>query len=195
MKKFLALLLALGTMLTLAACEGKTEDNTEASTTESVGTSSASQPTESFTPPEITVKPQDFSFEDIVSRIEDPEQSVNWGKQSKEVKQKVIDSLKAEGWEVVFGNDGSMKLNQQESGITMIQSSDGSWTGWDKDGNQSTVGKKWPDSKLTRLLPKPSLRFKFQKETKKVFIPCLNQALHWMILKPMQTRLRIQALI
>ncbi|MBP5154377.1 MAG: hypothetical protein ILP12_05165 [Lachnospiraceae bacterium] len=79
-----------------------------------------------------------------------------WGLQDPAARQRIIDSAKADGYDVSFGDDGSMTVKDQE-GTVFVQGPDGSWT-MQGDGQSTQLGGDWPDNEFTRLVPKPDFK-------------------------------------
>ncbi len=80
-----------------------------------------------------------------------------WGLQDPARKQQIIDSAKADGYDVSFGNDGSMTVEDKD-GTVLVQKPDGSWTMQGEEGQSAQFGGDWPDNELTRLVPKPDFK-------------------------------------
>jgi len=89
-----------------------------------------------------------------------------------EAKQAFIEEARADGYDVTFGADGSMRMEDIETGEIVIQNPDGSWTISDgEDGGEAnfTFGGEWPDNELTRLVPKPEFTLAGAMETPNLF--------------------------
>ncbi len=80
-----------------------------------------------------------------------------WGKQDEATKQQIIAEGKKDGVDISFGADGSMTVVDPESGDTIIQNPDGTWTIKSDDGTIGQYGGNWPENEFTKLLPKPDM--------------------------------------
>ena len=80
-----------------------------------------------------------------------------WGMSDPAAKQRIIDSAKAEGFDVSFGDDGSMTVKDKD-GTVFVQSPDGAWSMKEDGGQSASIGGEWPDNKFTKLIPKPDFK-------------------------------------
>jgi hypothetical protein len=70
-------------------------------------------------------------------------------------RQAMIDAGKAEGIDVTFEADGSVKF-VDEDGTVAVQKPDGTWVIETDDGTmQFQIGGNWPDNEYTKMIPKP----------------------------------------
>ncbi len=130
MKKLFSILLVLIMVFAFVACDESTENSSE-------GTTAA---------PSI-------DFASIMSG--NGSTSTIWGKQDAATKQSIIAEGKKEGLDISFGADGSMTVVDDESGDTITQNADGTWTIKSSDGGEGQFGGNWPENDFTKLLPKP----------------------------------------
>ncbi len=138
MKKFLALLLALLTILSFAACDAANKSTDESNNADS--TEAATSKTPNFN--------EMFAGNGSTDYI--------WGKQDAVTKQELIAVGKQSGIDISFSADGTMTMYDTASKETIIQKPDGTWVFSDEDGNEAQLGGSWPDNEFTKLLPKPS---------------------------------------
>ncbi|MBP5633253.1 MAG: hypothetical protein J6X34_09590 [Clostridia bacterium] len=80
-----------------------------------------------------------------------------WGLQDPSARQQIIDSAKADGYDVSFGNDGSMTVKDKD-GTVFVQGPDGTWTMQGEEGQSTQLGGNWPDNEFTKLVPKPDFK-------------------------------------
>ena len=80
-----------------------------------------------------------------------------WGLQDPAARQRIIDSAKADGFDVSFGADGSMTVKDKD-GTVFVQKPDGTWTMQGGDGQTAQLGGDWPNNEFTRLVPKPGFK-------------------------------------
>ncbi len=80
-----------------------------------------------------------------------------YGQQSAAAREEIIASAKAEGYDVSFGDDGSMTVTG-EDGTVFVQNTDGSWTVRGENGQSSQLGGDWPDNRFTKLIPEPPFK-------------------------------------
>lgn len=80
-----------------------------------------------------------------------------WGQQDAAARQQIIDSAKADGYDVSFGADGSMTVKDKDGNV-FVQKPDGKWTMQGEDGHSAQLGGDWPDNKFTKLVPKPDFK-------------------------------------
>ncbi len=80
-----------------------------------------------------------------------------WGEQNAATQQEIINSAKADGYDVSFGKDGSMTVKGAD-GSVVVQNPDGTWTLNSSDGTTAQFGGDWPDNEFTKLLPKPDFQ-------------------------------------
>jgi hypothetical protein len=151
MKKLLALALATILALSLAACtvnigEEKGGGNTPSGSTSTPtgnNNSGGNNPTQ---------KPADVDFGAIMGGG-----AGNYSNLSPADKQAMIDAGKAEGVNVTFEADGSVRF-EDESGFVTVQDPNGNWVIGTDDGElQLLTDGSWPDNEYTKLLPKPDL--------------------------------------
>ena len=80
-----------------------------------------------------------------------------YGRQSAAARAQIIESAKADGYDVSFGDDGSMTVTGGD-GAVFVQKSDGSWIMQRENGQSAQIGGEWPDNRFTKLLPKPDFK-------------------------------------
>ncbi len=153
MKKIFAILLTLLLIFALAACGDNGENPNDDPLNRDDGTTEQGGQENPGTQGGENNNGGDTSDIDIGSIIGGATDTV-WGKQDEATKQAIIDSAKADGYDVTFGADGSMTVVDPTTGETMIQNPDGSWTFSDDEGS-GQLGGNWPDNEFTKLLPKP----------------------------------------
>lgn len=129
MKKLFAILLALMLALSLAACGEKEKDPSTAAS--------------------------DIDFAAIMGGNGAAE--TVWGKQDETTKQQIIAEGKKDGYDISFSADGSMTVVDPESGETVIQNPDGTWSVKGEDGTVGQFGGNWPENEFTKLLPRPDM--------------------------------------
>ncbi len=158
MKKIAVCLLALWLAMTLIACDpsnGGNDDTTAggdtiaAGTTDGVGTTDQNPSAESGIGSVMTP-----NFGEILGGTAGSD--TVWGKTDAATKAAIIESGRAQGVEVSFAADGTMTVRDTNTGNTVIQRPDGTWSISDDAGNQTQIGGAWPENDLTKLIPKPS---------------------------------------
>lgn len=81
-----------------------------------------------------------------------------------------IGEARAEGVEVDFGEDGSIRSLDSAEGKYRQSSEDGSWTFTGRDGTQAQGGGfDWPDNEFTRRIPRPDFDFLSPTQTRDTF--------------------------
>ncbi len=96
-----------------------------------------------------------------------------WGLQDPAVRQRIIDSAKANGFEVSFGPDGTMTVKDGD-GSVFEQGSDGTWSQQNDNGQGAQIGGEWPDNEFTRLLPRPDFPLSGSALTESDFTAAFN---------------------
>ncbi len=147
MKKITAILLVLLLVFSLAAC-GDNEDNPNNDDPLN-RTDGTTQGGENNNGGDTSGTP-DVDIDAIIGGST----STVWGKQDEATKQQIINEAKADGYDVTFGADGSMTLVNPDTGETVIQNPDGTWTFDDGEGS-GQLGGDWPDNEFTKLIPNP----------------------------------------
>ncbi len=141
MKKLLAILLALLTVLSLVACDLEEEapsgdeplHRDDTATTPTQGGNTDNPGTATDVPgitadiPGVTGDVNvEVDFEDIING-NDATNTI-WGKQDEATKQQMIAEGKKEGYDVSFSHDGSTTIVDKATGETVVQKPDGIWT-------------------------------------------------------------------
>ncbi len=147
MKKILILLLSLLLVFSLAACDNNETPNNDDPLNRDPGTSQNGDQGNSNN------SDVNIDFGAIIAGNGDT--STVWGKQDDATKQAIIDEGKASGYDITFGDDGSMNV-KDEDGNEYIQKPDGTWTMKFEDGGEAQFGGNWPENEFTKLVPKPS---------------------------------------
>ncbi len=150
MKKLLSILLALTLCLSFFAC-GDDEENNSSSSQNSTSTQTSTGGGNSS-----GGSSSSFDLGSIMTG--NGATDTVWGKQDAATKQEIIAAGKAEGVDISFGADGSMTIVDPESGVTMTQAPNGTWTFSDGSGSQGQLGGNWPDNEFTRLIPRPEFQ-------------------------------------
>jgi|GEM_PF-2262642 len=165
MKKWTTLALAALLALSMAACGSKDDEQKETDPTPTP-TQSADAPTFDPITPDAPVDPitQDdtapegaeeylldsvFGMPELISGM------------SAAVQETLRGEAEMEGFALTIGTDGSAAFANAETGESMIQNADGSWTITDSDGAVANIGTSWPDNEFTRLVPQPSFAIDF----------------------------------
>ncbi len=137
MKKLMLLCIILLLALSLVACDSESGAGGRGSGEES-------------TQPSIG----DINFAAIFSGNADV--GTIWGLQDPASQQAIIEAGRKEGVDVSFGADGSMAVVDPETGDTVIQKPDGTWTIKGSDGSEGQFGGNWPKNEFTEQLPTPA---------------------------------------
>ena len=78
------------------------------------------------------------------------------GGNSEEARKALVEAAKAQGYEVSYGEDGSLILKDAD-GTALVQGPDGSWSVQGSGEGTAQLGGDWPDNEYTRQVPKPEL--------------------------------------
>ena len=143
---FLALLLSLALLFLLTSCGSKpsaeVDDDPPLIRDDSTGSALTPANTAAVLPDFASIMAGNGSTDTV------------WGQQNAAIRQEIIDSAKADGYDVSFGDDGSMTVTDAD-GLVFVQKPDGTWTMQGENGQSTQLGGNWPDNEFTRLLPKP----------------------------------------
>ena len=157
--KFLALLLALTLVFTLAACGNGNNDDpsgsqqgTNAPLNREDDTSSTENQGGTQSGNNDPSNVGDIDIGSIMSG--NGSTDTIYGRLDEASKQQIISDLAKDGYEASFGADGSMTIVDPD-GTTMVQKPDGTWVIKDEDGGEGQLGGDWPDNEFTKLIPKP----------------------------------------
>ena len=146
---FLALLIISALLLSLASCgfkpRGDIDDDAPLVRDDSTGQTSAPAGNGEEMPDFAAIMAGNGSA-DIV-----------WGQRDAAARQKIVDAARANGYDVSFGEDGSMTVKDQD-GSVFVQKPDGTWTMQGENGQSAQLGGDWPDNEFTKLVPKPDFK-------------------------------------
>jgi hypothetical protein len=86
-------------------------------------------------------------------------------------KQAFIEESKADGYDVSFSADGTMRMENKDTGEVVIQKPDGSWSFTDGEGGDADIsfGGDWPENEFTKLIPKPEFSLSSAVATPNLF--------------------------
>ncbi len=175
MRKIVGIALVMVLVLSLAACGGGNASSNDTPLTRPSSGSTASSPPPSAPAANIPDTP------DIGAILSGSGGDAPISGYDEATKQAFIDEAKADGYEITFAPDGSMRMEDTQSGEVIIQKPDGTWTvevaddGGDAGGNIDVdFGGNWPDNDFTRLVPKPEFNISFSNSSEVEFTAMLD---------------------
>ncbi len=177
MKKLLTLILALAVVLSLAACGAGGNDIGGASSTADTTDTPLTRPSESSSPQSSEPVQNTPDTPDLGAILSGAGGSALISGYDEATKQAFIDDAKADGYDVTFEPDGSMRMEDTQSGDVIIQKPDGTWAVEAAgDGGDIDVdfGGNWPDNEFTRLVPKPEFNISFSNSSEYEFTAMLD---------------------
>ncbi|MDR1539313.1 MAG: hypothetical protein LBU32_15210 [Clostridiales bacterium] len=185
MKKAILLLLTMTMILSASACNNGSEPAPQVSDDTSLTLENSGQPEDDVTeessegleteePAESSEPSEDATAEtsgtfDINSLITSQGGSALISALGDEEKQLFIDAAIAAGYNVEFGEDGSMNLSNAQTGDEIIQNSDGTWQTGAAEANSAQTEDIWPDNEYTQLIPKPDFAVTSVLENEGIF--------------------------
>ncbi len=171
MRKIVGLALAMVLILSLAACGGGNANSNDTPLTRPSGGSSTSSPPASESTQNLPDTP------DIGAILSGAGGDAPISGYDEATKQAFIDDAKADGYDVTFEADGTMRMEDTQSGEVIIQNPDGTWTVEAAgDGGEMNVdfGGNWPDNEFTRLVPKPEFNISFSNSSEFEFTAMMD---------------------